>query len=107
MCCLWDYVRVFGISPSPPLSLPGLSTDTLLTRLSNRGFAVTHQEVNLLSDGLSCAEFSLVRLDLQCPEAYAFLARAQKNNNQQGIQQQRLAVQKSSIVLPANNRFLY
>jgi hypothetical protein len=40
------------------------------------GYAVFHKEVNLLSGDVSCAEFSLVKLDLRCPAEYSQLAKA-------------------------------
>ena len=45
-----------------------------MSRLTNLGYANFHKEVNLLSAGASCAEFSLVKLDISCPPQFTELA---------------------------------
>jgi hypothetical protein len=52
------------------------SSDSLMTRLSQMGYAIFHKEVNLMSSGITCAEFSLVKLDIKCPDQYTKLAKA-------------------------------
>lgn len=84
-----------------------------MSRLGALGYALFHKEVNLLSDKISCAEFSLVRLDLQCPESYSRLARALRllddkpasADRQRAVESCRREVDDAVLALP-DNRFV-
>jgi hypothetical protein len=86
-----------------------MKTDSLMARLTNMGYAVFHKEVNLLSSGNSCAEFSLVKLDIECPEVYTKLAKARISNSSPRIHVNKLLKQsrQTKRAIPVNNRFVY